>query len=126
MLVKPDALILLDTLAVLNHAEQELRPLALLGGRHDGRHRPCGERSSELRACAPDQLGGGVLRDPQRLADLLVGAPRHFSQREHLAMARRELGVRLAHGLLRVAQESGPLGVRLQVGDAPALGGRTV
>ena len=41
-------------------------------------------------------------------------------------MARRQLGVRLAHGILGIAQENGPLGVGVHVGDAPALGGRAV
>ena len=41
-------------------------------------------------------------------------------------MARRQLGVRVAHGLLGIAQENGPFGVGLEVGDAAALGRRTV
>ena len=96
---------------VVGQLEQLERALALERVQLDARQRAAPQAMAHVRPRPPGQLGRGVGRDAHDLGDLLVVEVLDLAQGEDLALAQRQLRVRLADLLLELAGEDGALGL---------------
>jgi hypothetical protein len=111
-------------LAVLARSQQGERALAIRRRGRDRRQRGAAQRVAQADARPRDQLRHGVAVHLHELGDLVVGQVLELTQHEHLALARGQLGVRVADLVLARREEDVALRVVVRVArveaDSPA------